>query len=496
MKKALKFSLENFYVFHEHLHLLHWNWLSNHWIIRFIGTGKTTTLVEIILQLLASHKMWKILITTQSNSASNLIAQRLVESKQVDANSLLRLISHNYSNRMESVPEDIVIYSRTINDLMEEDEEKELNFFGKLELVKKYRVVVGTFAAISKLLEANTLRNHFTHSVIDEAGQCTEADVLVPMALVGKGGQTIMAGDPLQMPPLVFNKEANARGLAVSMLGRLIQSYTDFRNDVRTPNKQKIAFSFFKLWKISIQRPFCYFFIQDAGHKKNFGPLLISKLVHSYRSLPSILGFNNKQFYNSELIPMIDAESSREALLLKHLDGIFPNVQNRGAYGIHFVNVDDGRNQKWKKSWFNLNEARVVSFTQFLITANNKIMKYHSQQTVALVEKLIKFDLTEDEIGIITPYAIQLRALKKYHKETPDIKVGTVEDFQGKLSRFILRYIHKQHFQFIDNFLFHFSYAISISFVLRLFLPFSLFCVKDWSEKSYWFQPFEHALRQ
>lgn len=288
----------------------------------------------------------------------------MVESKQVDTDSLLRLISHNYSSRIESVPEDIAMYSRTFHGLVEE-EDKEVNFFERLELVKKYRVVIGTFAAISKLLEVNSLRNHFTHSVIDEAGQCTEADVLVPMALVGMRGQTIMAGDPLQMPPLVINMEANARGLAVSMLGRLIQSYTELNNYVRTPNKKTHILIFQMLENLNFV--FFWFFIQDARHKKNFAPLLISKLVHSYRSLPSILEFNNKQFYNSELIPMIDAETSREAQLLKQLVSIFPDVQNHGAYGIHFVNVDDGRNQKFKTSWFNINEARVVSFTQFLI---------------------------------------------------------------------------------------------------------------------------------
>lgn len=205
---------------------------------------------------------------------------------------------------------------------------------------------------------------------------------------------------------------------------------------------------------------------------------------------------------------MIDAETSREAQMLKHLDGIFPDVQNHGAYGIHFVNVDDGRNQKWKTSWYNISEAKVVSqFTQFLITTNNKIMNCHLQKTVALVEKLIKFGVTEEDIGIITPYSIQLRALKRYHKDMPDIKVGTVEDFQGKFNRLVTTFpisysptwtAFLVHTQFIC----HFSYKISNSFdlhfvlLLSLSLSHSLSCVKDWSERSYWFQPFEHALRQ
>ncbi|XP_055304449.1 probable RNA helicase armi isoform X2 [Sitodiplosis mosellana] len=352
------------------------------------GTGKTTTLVEIILQLLASNKKSKILITTQSNSASNLITQRLIQSKQLHSDSLLRLISHNYSSRTEFIPDDVAMYSKTIKDL-EEIEQKKMTFFERLELVKKYRVVIGTFSAVSKLLEAASLRNHFTHSVIDEAGQCTETDALVPMVLVGKGGQTIMAGDPMQMPPLVINWHANTRGLAVSMLDRLIECYSNFNND-------------------------------DAGHKKYFGPRLISNLVHSYRSLPSLLAYTSQNFYRSELIPMIDAETSREAKLLKHLHGIFQDMEKPGTYGIHFVNVDDSRNQKWKTSWYNISEVHV---------------------SVKLVEELIQSGLSEEDIGIITPYSVQLRALKKYHNKQfpkPNMKIGTIEDFQGLERKVIL----------------------------------------------------------
>lgn len=175
------------------------------------------------------------MITTQSNSASNLITQRLVESKQLNTNSLLRLISYNYASQPDDVPEDIKTYTKTYDDLIEDKTKaKEINFFQRLELVKNYRVVIGTFSTVAKLLEGPSLRNHFTHSIIDEAGQCTETDILVPLVLIGKRGQTIMAGDPMQMAPLVINSHANNRGLAVPMLSRLIECYSKMDNDVRT----------------------------------------------------------------------------------------------------------------------------------------------------------------------------------------------------------------------------------------------------------------------
>lgn len=122
------------------------------------------------------------------------------------------------------------MYSKTIGDLADDG----MSQFQRLQCLKSYRVIIGTFAAISYLLEGQSLWNYFTHSVIDEAGQCTEIDALVPMALVGKRGQTIMAGDPMQMSPLVINEYASTRGLTMSMLSRLIECYSNINNNVST----------------------------------------------------------------------------------------------------------------------------------------------------------------------------------------------------------------------------------------------------------------------
>lgn len=174
------------------------------------------------------------MIITQSNSAANLITERLIQSKPDDCINFIRLISFNYKNRKTTqsenvIPNDIRMYCKNIADL---EPEKEMSFVKRLELIKKYRVVISTSTTIAQLLEGHNLRNFFTHVIIDEAGQCTEVDVLVPMVLVGKVGQVIMAGDPNQMPPLVMNKHANDRGLSVSMLSRLLECYSNL-NEVR-----------------------------------------------------------------------------------------------------------------------------------------------------------------------------------------------------------------------------------------------------------------------
>lgn len=182
------------------------------------------------------------------------------------------------------------------------------------------------------------------------------------MVLVGKMGQTIMAGDPMQMPPIVIDEHSKRHGLNISILSRLLRTYSNFAYDVScTSTQHLVPHNVNRFYEILQKKIFFFLFTQKSGHERVFGSRLVSKLIENYRCLPSILGYINKQFYNCELIPMIDGNDSREAKLLRHLDGIFPDYKYPGKRGIHFVNVD-GQNQKSKTSWFNVFEVRVVSF--------------------------------------------------------------------------------------------------------------------------------------
>lgn len=170
-----------------------------------------------------------ILITTQSNSAANLIVQRLIKFDQVNSSNLLRLLAFNYAQKSSGLPDDIKQYSSTVEDLIPGSK----SITDRLISIMRFRIVVGTSTAIAQLLEAKTIRNHFTHAIIDEAGQSTELGILVPMSLVRTNGQTIMAGDPMQMPPLVINFHAITRGLNISTLSRLMECYSNIESLVR-----------------------------------------------------------------------------------------------------------------------------------------------------------------------------------------------------------------------------------------------------------------------
>lgn len=96
-----------------------------------------------------------------------------------------------------------------------------------------------------------------------------------------------------------------------------------------------------------------------------YDPRLVTRLRYNYRSLPGILDFFNKNFYNSELLPEVPATEGEVALTLKKLisNGVIPQGQfNRGLY---FCNVNGTNEKLGTTSWCNIKEAEQVTFGIF-----------------------------------------------------------------------------------------------------------------------------------
>ena len=67
-------------------------------------------------------------------------------------------------------------------------------------------------------------KHHFDHIVIDEAGQATEPELLVPLLFVSrsKGTRVTLAGDHKQLGPILRSKLCDALGYNKSTLARLL----------------------------------------------------------------------------------------------------------------------------------------------------------------------------------------------------------------------------------------------------------------------------------
>ncbi|XP_041851865.1 RNA helicase Mov10l1 [Melanotaenia boesemani] len=321
------------------------------------GTGKTITLIEVILQVYHFLPGSRILVCTPSNSAADLICIRLHGSGFLDAASLVRV---NASCRdKESIPEMLQRYSRAGEDIRQ---------------AAFHRIVVSTCSSAAMFQNIGIQVGHFTHVFLDEAGQATEPESLIPISFVSeRDGQIVLAGDPYQLGPIVKSKLAAAFGLGVSLLERLMSNPLYCR--------------------------------QDWG----YNPKLVTKLIYNYRSHEALLMLPSRLFYQRELCfkaprSIVDSLCQWKNLPKKGFPLLF--------HGVRGTEMREGNNP----SWFNPVEAV-------------QVMLYCCQ----LAKKLYN-PVSSSDIGIITPYRKQCEKIRVLLGKVglSGIKVGSVEEFQGQ----------------------------------------------------------------
>ncbi|XP_070160870.1 probable RNA helicase armi isoform X1 [Polyergus mexicanus] len=359
------------------------------------GTGKTVTLCETILQILAVIPESRLLVATPSNSSANLIAERLLDSNILKPGDLVRLIAYHCLND-DSIPERLLPYCATAELAAEgtsnrfchrEDGPK---LYCTMSVLGRHRITVGTCSTLGILYNMGFPRGHFSHVLVDEAGQATEPEIMIPLNFIhSEQGQVILAGDPMQLGPVVQSKLAAYFGFGESFLSRLLQQFP-YQRDPEGFEE------------------FCY------------DPRLVTKLVMNYRSLPEILDLPNTLFYESELQSQISSENSKEAELLKMLRPELPERDGSlpPAIVFHGVNGENYRDTE-SPSWYNLEEAT---------------------QVYLYLLKLYKYGLDSDDIGIITPYQKQVLQIRDLllESELKLPKISSVEGFQGQERKVII----------------------------------------------------------
>ncbi|CAG5133124.1 unnamed protein product, partial [Candidula unifasciata] len=330
------------------------------------GTGKTITVVEAILQVLHRIPSSRILACTPSNSAADLIAERLHSSGQVTQTEMVRL--NAFQRSTDSLPESILKYCRFSEDL---------------QMISRFRVIVCTCTMAGSLYGLGLSAGHITHVFVDECGQATEPECLIPVGLVsGADGQIVLAGDPKQLGPIVMSPFARMYGLELTFLERLM---------MRRPYLRSMAL-----------------FADDGG----FDPLVVTMLIENYRSHPSILELSSRLFYYGQLQPMADPELTHKLATWQELPmPDFPVV-------FHGIRGEDVREVN-SPSWFNPGET---------------------VQVVRYLQGVLKEGVSPDDVGIITPYRKQVEKIRLMIDRLllPEVKVGSVEEFQGQERQVII----------------------------------------------------------
>uniref|UniRef100_A0A8C4TQN8 DNA-binding protein SMUBP-2 n=1 Tax=Falco tinnunculus TaxID=100819 RepID=A0A8C4TQN8_FALTI len=354
------------------------------------GTGKTTTLVEIILQ--AVQQGLKVLCCAPSNVAVDNLVERLAGYKARILRlghpaRLLEPIQHHSLDAVLARGDNAQIVADIRKDIDQvfaktkkaQDKGERNHFLSEIKSLRKElkeREETAMAAALthaSVVLATNTgassdgplkllPENHFDLVVIDECAQALEASCWIPLL---KSPRCILAGDHKQLPPTIISHKAAAKGLSLSLMERLI---------------------------------------------KRHGEKVVKMLTVQYRMHQAIMQWASLEMYGGQLT----AHPSVAQHLLKDLPGVTSTEEttiplllvDTAGCGLFELEVED------EQSKGNPGEVQLAGL--------------HIQ---ALVEAGVK----AKDIAVVAPYNLQVDMLREHlcHRY-PELEIKSVDGFQGR----------------------------------------------------------------
>ncbi|XP_044071008.1 putative helicase mov-10-B.1 isoform X2 [Siniperca chuatsi] len=348
------------------------------------GTGKTITLVEAMNQVSRADPSAHILACAPSNSACDLLCERLMV--HMDPHQVYRVYASSRDPR--TVPTHLLKYCNW-------DQGQDGFVCPAKGILMKYTIVVTTMVTAGRLVSGGIPVGHFTHVFLDEGGQAVEPECVIAIAglLSAETGQLVLAGDPKQLGPILRSPFALQYGLGLSLLERLMRHNALYQKST------------------------------DSGH---FDTRFVTKLLRNYRSHVAILKIPNELFYENELQVFADqwdreAYCNWEYLPKKGFPVIFHGVMGK-----------DEREAN-SPSFFNVSEIEV------LVDYLTKLMETQGKKGLP--------KLSAKDIGIIAPYRKQVEKIRKALKsvsglsrwsDLTELKVGSVEEFQGQERKIIM----------------------------------------------------------
>ncbi len=345
------------------------------------GTGKTTTLVEAIYEVL--HRENQVLVCAQSNMAVDWIAEKLVDrgvsvlrignpTRVTD-----RMLGYTYERRFEAHPlyTDLWAVRRTIRELYKSRSGNTENRAQKIARLKErateMELTINQDIFADAKVIACTLAGSASHLLmgmkfgtlfIDEAAQALEAACWIA---IRKAHRVVLAGDHRQLPPTIKSPEALRGGLDRTLMQAIVE------------NK----------------------------------PRAVSLLRMQYRMCDAIMQFPNQEFYDGQL------ESA-------------PDVKYRGI-------LDWDTPVEWIDSPYE--EGGEVS--DGLSRANPAEAALTLQTLQQYFDRIGRDRILEEriDVGIISPYKGQIRLLRQLLRKDRYwrpfrslITVNTVDGFQGQ----------------------------------------------------------------
>lgn len=385
------------------------------------GTGKTHTLIELILQFLRQNL--RVLVCGPSNISVDNIVERLAAHKIpiVRLGHPARLLPSVLNHSLDVLTQTSEA-AEIVRDVRKEMDTKQASIrktksgkerrqiYGDLrELRKEFRErekkCVGNLVGGSKVVLATLhgaggfqLRNEdFDVVIIDEASQALEAQCWVPLLGAKK---VVLAGDHLQLPPTIKSLNSKAP-------------------KVKTDNKKGDAAIGEVIKGMTLERTL--FDRLLAMHGEGIKRMLTTQ----YRMHETIMRFPSDELYDGRLI----AAEAVKLRLLKDLHcGEGNEVEDTEDTSEPLVFYDTQGGDYPEKS----EEEGASKKGKGLISESKSngmeaaLVKYH-------VRKLVDAGVKTEDIAVVTPYNAQLALMSGPLKaEFPGIELGSVDGFQGR----------------------------------------------------------------
>ena len=380
------------------------------------GTGKTHTLIELILQLL--QRKQRILVCGPSNISVDNIVERLAPHKvpMVRLGHPARLLPSVLNHSLDVLTQTSEAAS-IVRDVRKEMDDKQASIrktrngrerraiYGEMKDIRReYRerenkcvddLVRGSKVVLATLHGAGGFQlkhQEFDVVIIDEASQALEAQCWVPLFSAKKA---VLAGDHLQLPPTIKSLNSKTRAGTASK-----------DKESATP-KLKLTLETTLFSRLLT--------LHGEGIKR--------MLTTQYRMHASIMAFPSAELYDSKLIaaesvkarlltqlpyPVEDTDDTREPLIFYDTQGgLFPEKP------------EDEDEVKGKRGFAMLGDSRSNEHEALLVRRH--------------VTSLTSAGVRPEDIAVITPYNAQLALLSSHLKERfVGIELGSVDGFQGR----------------------------------------------------------------
>jgi predicted DNA helicase len=373
------------------------------------GTGKTTTLVQAILETIRRER--RVLVCAPSNTAVDLLTEKLAErgvnvirmgNPSRVSDLLLQhtldagVMAHPSYAKMHAMRQTAEQHRDTANELAKEGV-RHFGFEGRQhrqQLREEARTLRQAADDLERFMTEDVLESvqvitctlvgashrHMRHLsfetvFIDEAAQALEPGCWIPIA---KGQRIVLAGDHHQLPPTVKSEQAAREGLRETLFEKCIQ---------RQPNTARM-------------------------------------LTTQYRMHEQIMGFSSQKFYGGQLVPHASVRhASLEAYDLRFAPDLPVEFIDTAGCAYQEVAIPESR------STANPEEAHLLLERLAQLLAPYDAAEHDEQQHTPL------------SIGVIAPYRAQINYLKDAIEDSEvlnglllqrRLSVGTVDSFQGQ----------------------------------------------------------------